>query len=358
MRLAARSYKIRIGTTAAVLVGAMVARYGDRCVWLTESNVARRVLPSLARQLRARGLNLPVPWVLPAGEAAKQIGVWRRLQTGFLRSGVERGNVVVALGGGSLTDLAGFAAATYMRGVDWIAIPTTLLGMVDAAIGGKVGVNLGRRKNIVGAFHQPREVLAATDLLQTLPHAERRNGLAEVVKYAMIADRRLFESMERHPDSIGRPDGPADAALVGRCCRIKSRVVADDEREAGARAALNFGHTVAHALEANDRHLRHGEAVGLGMLVACQLAEDLGIAREPLVPRLSALLGALGLPRCAPRQLSAARLLGAMRSDKKTVRGRARFVLTPQIGRVLVGQPVDDAAIRSALGLILRRRRP
>ncbi|MFQ5600563.1 MAG: 3-dehydroquinate synthase family protein, partial [Candidatus Krumholzibacteriia bacterium] len=210
-------------------------------------------------------------------------------------------------------------------------------------------------KTAIGAFHQPRAVLIGTDFLRSLPERQRRNGLGEVVKYAMIADRRLFLDLERgRPDLLGRHPA-ADARLVARCCRIKARIVEADVREQGVRAALNFGHTLGHALEGDGRSgLAHGEAVGLGMLVACALAEELGVAREPLRERLQALLQRLGLPVRARRRTSLGTLRRAWRRDKKALQGLPRFVLTPRIGTVSMGHRIDEEHLERSLSVVLQ----
>jgi len=273
----------------------------------------------------------------------------------MLQRNLGRDGRIVALGGGVVTDLAGLAAATYMRGISWIAAPTSLLGMVDAAVGGKVAVNLLRTKNAVGCFHQPEAVLVGTDFLRSRPEEERRNGLAEIVKYAMIADRRLFTALERcEAPRLGRSPED-DVELVSRCCRIKARTVERDPFELGPRAALNFGHTVGHALEARDG-LRHGEAVAVGMRVACALAENRRLAREPLQEPLEALLCRLGLPTRAALPVSVASLRRFLRRDKKSRDGALRFVLTPRIGRVSIGHVVSETELEEAFQVIAPRR--
>jgi 3-dehydroquinate synthase len=353
LQLAGNDCAIRAHTQAAALIAPWVRAHGERCLFVTDANVRRRVWPHLIAALRVRKCVLAEPIVVPAGEASKSVRVWHWLHRQLLARGADRGSIVVAVGGGVVTDLAGFAAATYMRGIDWVAVPTTLLGMVDAAVGGKVGLDVHRRKNLVGAFHQPRAVLIGTDVLRTLPLRERRGGLAEVVKYAMIADRPLFFELRRAAARLLVAAPRRDATLVARCAGIKADIVAADEREHGDRARLNFGHTLGHALEACSG-LSHGEAVGLGMLAACGLAEDVHLAEEPLVPQLDALLAALGLPRRAPRGVRSACVLAALRADKKSERGRPRFVLTPRIGRALVKQPIEPDQIEVALRRIVR----
>jgi 3-dehydroquinate synthase len=354
VRLGDESYDVLIDRAAAPLMARWLVR--DKRVWVgvTDARVQKHVWSGLARRLRALRIEVPEPIVIAEGEPAKTLSTWMRLQSQLLRRGLDRTSLVVAVGGGVVTDVTGFAAATYLRGIDWLAVPTTLLGMVDASVGGKVGANLLRTKNAVGAFHQPRGVLIGTDALATLAVRERRSGLGEVVKYAMIADRALFRQLERGAaDRMGR-DPAADARLVARCCRIKACFVEQDAREHGSRAALNFGHTLGHALEGDGRHgLTHGEAVGLGMLADCALAEDLGVAREPQLERLRNLLHRLALPVRAPRRPALSRLRQAWRRDKKARRGRVRFVLTPRIGEVSIGHAVDDRRIAAALETVL-----
>jgi len=353
VRLGPRSYTVRVAPRGDRLLANWLLRRRDPWVVVTDAGVRRHVWPRLALALRDAGLAVPEPIVVPAGEPSKSLRTLQRLQAEMLRRELDRTTCVVALGGGVVGDLAGFAAATYLRGVDWIAVPTTLLAMVDASIGGKVGVNVLGTKNASGAFHQPRAVLVGTEFLRTLPQRERASGLAEVVKYAMIADRRLFGVLERGAAAWRRSRPAADARLVARCCRIKVRFVESDERESGLRAALNFGHTLGHALEGDGRRgLRHGEAVGLGMRVACALGEALGVAREPQQDRLAALLRVLGLPLHAPRTIPAATLRGAWRRDKKARGGTPRLVLTPQIGAVSVDYRVPEDLILQALHVI------
>ncbi len=346
-------YAVRIDTSVAAALARLMRTRSRRFAIITEPLVQRLWWPHLARSLRVAGIGVEPPVVVPAGENAKSLRVLERVLHTLLRRGLDRTSCIIALGGGAVTDLAGFAAATYMRGIDWVAVPTTLLGMVDAALGGKVGTNLRRTKNAVGAFHPPLVVLVGTEFLRTLPQRERRSGLGEVVKYAMIADRGLFEQLEHSaPARFGRTP-EADAKLVARCCRIKARFVCQDPREHGVRAALNFGHTVAHALEAEtSSRLAHGEAVGLGMLAACSIAEEIGVAREPMRPRLQAVLARLGLPTHWRRRPQRASLRNFLARDKKASAGTLRFVLTPRIGSVSVGHAVSAEVLERALATL------
>lgn len=356
VRLGAHAYPVLVDRDPGALLARWLQRQARPWIAITERRVQRHVWRRIVPVLREAGLDLRDPILVSEGEAAKTLGSWQAVQRALLRAGLGRDALVVAVGGGVVTDVAGFAAATYLRGVDWVALPTSLLGMVDAAVGGKVGANLLGTKNAVGAFHQPRAVLVGTQALATLPARERRGGLGEIVKYAMIADRALFRTLERGgADRMGR-DAEGDARLVARCCRIKARFVEADAREHGARAALNFGHTLGHALEGDGRHgLSHGEAVGLGMLAACWLAERLGVAREPQLERLRALLQRLGLPTRAPWRPPRARLRRAWNRDKKARDGRPRFVLTPRIGSFSLGHVVDEDAIVAAVETVLPR---
>lgn len=346
--LAARSYSVTISPRGADLVARTLARLQRRWVVVTDRQVAGCVWREIERALARRGIDAPPPLLVPAGEQAKSLATLERVVTAMLRRGLDRESVVIALGGGSVSDLAGFAAATYMRGIDWIAVPTTLLAMVDASIGGKTAVDVDATKNIVGAFHQPIAVLAGTDFLRTLPARERRSGMGEVVKYAMIADRNLFALLEKSRTSWKKPRPTADAHLVRRCVRIKSRYVAADERESGARAALNFGHTLGHVLERRGGWT-HGEAVALGMLAACDLAVELKIASPEVRARLKCLLDGLGLPTQVQRVPAPAVVRRLLRRDKKARDGAPRFVLTPAIGTVSVGHRVPEASVLRAM---------
>lgn len=355
--LGERSYPVWIAAAGADFVAGRLARLERPWCVLTDTEVARHVWSRIDRSLRRRGVLAVRPIVVPSGERSKSLQRFAQLQRALLQRGAGRDTCLVVIGGGMVGDLGGFVAATFHRGIDWVAVPTTLLSMVDASVGGKTAVDVAGIKNAVGAFHQPRAVWIATEFLRTLPPRQRRSGLAEVVKYAMIRDRRLFERLESRAHSWRRPHAQHDADLVARCVRIKAQVVAADEREAGVRAQLNFGHTIGHALEGDGRRgLLHGEAVGLGMIVACSLAERLGVAREPQHRRLVALLDALGLPvRPAPLP-STASLRRAWRRDKKAVGGVPRFVLTPRIGAASVGHRIPEEDVLSALRAISEPR--
>jgi 3-dehydroquinate synthase len=294
----------------------------------------------------------------PAGESSKSREQWCRLTDALLERGFGRDSAIVALGGGVTGDLAGFVAATYMRGVPYIQAPTTLLAMLDASVGGKTGVDTPEGKNLVGAFHPPVAVIADPRVLRSLPEREYRSGLAEAVKHGLIADRDYFEWMEREVAALLARDEAVLTRLVRGSVAIKAAVVSGDEREAGRRAILNAGHTVAHALErATGYGLPHGEAVALGLVSECELAERLEVATEGLRGRVAGLLARLGLPVRLAAPLPPERLLAAMGSDKKNRAREVRFALPTSLGRMDEGEgwtrAAPEAAVRKALDAIV-----
>jgi len=279
---------------------------------------------------------------VPAGENHKSQETLYQLYTTFLDSGVDRSSTVVALGGGVVLDLAGFAAATYMRGIRWAALPTTLLAVVDASLGGKVGINLAEGKNLIGAFHPPGVVLADLSTLATLPEVEARTGLAEMIKAALIGDADLFTSMESGPTWIGR-------SWIHRAIQLKLTIVDEDPQESGRREALNLGHTFAHALEAASRYrLPHGQAVAIGLLGATRLASALDRCESTLEDRVQELLLRFGLP-VRFSGLDTDRILDAMKQDKKRKQGRSRFVIPIRPGQVESGIEAPEALIREVV---------
>lgn len=302
------------------------------------------------------------PWTgaaltFPPGEASKTRDEWARLTDAMLADGYGRDAGIVALGGGVAGDLAGFVAATYMRGLPYVQAPTSLLAMLDASVGGKTGVDTPQGKNLIGAFHPPTAVLADPRALRTLPEREYRGGMAEAVKHGLIADAAYFAWMEREVDALLARDEAALTRLVRRSVEIKAEVVSGDEREAGRRAILNAGHTVAHALEhATAYGLPHGEAVALGLVAECALAEALDVAPAGLGERVAALLRRLGLPVRLAAPLAAERLVGAMASDKKNRGARVRFALPNALGAMDPGErwtrEAAEPAIRRALQAI------
>jgi len=305
---------------------------------VTDVNVAKFHADHVQDSLR-RSQYTPGLLSIPAGESSKTLDTITGLWRGFLEAGLDRRSTVVALGGGVVGDLAGFAAATFMRGVDWVAVPTTLLSMVDASLGGKTGFDLPEGKNLIGSFHPPRLVMADPQVLSTLPEPELRSGLAEVVKHGIIADPDLFEICARGFEVVLN-DLPQ---IVRRAMAVKIRIIEDDPYEKGSRASLNLGHTVGHAVESvSGYRLRHGEAVAIGMVAEARLAEYLSIAGKGLSARIAEALSALGLPIQIPKDLSKEKLIHAMRFDKKKAAGSVRFALPVEIGRVQVNVEVKD----------------
>jgi len=304
----------------------------------------------------------PLGWseevlTFPAGERSKNRESWGRLTDALLERQYGRDSGIAALGGGVAGDLVGFVAATYLRGVPYVQVPTTLLAMVDASIGGKTGVNTAAGKNLVGAFYPPTAVLADPGVLLTLPDDVYRGGLAETVKHGVIADREYFEWIEQHAEALIERDLVALHHLVRRSVEIKASVVSADERESGRRAILNAGHTVAHALEqASGYQLPHGDAVALGLVVESLLAEQLGVAPSGVHRRIVSLLSRLGLPIRQRRPLDPELLLSAMKGDKKNRLGAIHFALIAELGRTHYDEgwtmPVMSTSIAPALNAI------
>jgi 3-dehydroquinate synthase len=356
--LGARSYSILIGPGLLARLGAecRALGLGARCAVITDSNVAPLLAEKAEASLRAAGFE-PVRVVVEAGEKSKNMQRVEECYDQLAAHRLERKSFVVALGGGVVGDLAGFVAATYLRGVAFVQVPTTLLAQVDSSVGGKVGVNLAAGKNLVGAFHQPRLVLCDLDSLATLPEREFRAGLAEVIKYGVIYDAAFFRRLERELPQILARDSGKLAAVVARCCEIKADVVGQDETETGLRAILNFGHTIGHAIEAVSGYGKflHGEAISIGMVAAARLsAEVLGI-RAHDVERLRALLVAAGLPEAMSLDARRrARIIEAMKLDKKVSGGEIKFVLAREIGKVEFGQKVASTQVEAVLESIAK----
>jgi len=341
--------------------GALVARLGDCTgVYILSSP---RVWKLWGRKVSAGFRGGPVRGVIlfDDRETAKRIATVEKIARALVRAGADRRCILVAVGGGVVGDVAGFVAATYLRGVRLVHLPTTLLAQVDSSIGGKTGVDLPEGKNLLGAFYPPNLVIADPVVLQTLPHRELRSGLYEVVKYGVIADRRLFEFLERHMPALLRRDAKALAWVIERSLRIKARVVSKDERESGLRQILNFGHTLGHTLEAATgyRLFAHGEAIGWGMMAATLLGVARGRTGEQDSARIIRLIASVGpLPSLAGVRAGHLRKLVA--ADKKTVGGRPRWVLPAGIGKVVWGQEIPWRTVRrtfEALPAIAARAR-
>ena len=330
---------------------AIAARWPDRLlVVVSDARVARLHARAFARRLAGGGRRV-VLLTVPAGERSKTRETKARLEDSLAGSGAGRDTLIVAVGGGVTGDLAGFLAATWHRGVPVVQIPTTLLAMVDAGLGGKTGVDVPAGKNLIGAFHQPAVLWADTDLLATLPDRDFRCGLAEAVKTAAALDAALFRDLERDAGRLVRRQGPAVEEVVHRCLRLKARVVARDPFDAGPRAALNFGHTIAHAVEAaSGWRIPHGEAVAIGVAAESRLAvRRIGLPASDAL-RIEALLQRLGLPTRAPRGLDRRAVARHARADKKTRGGVVRCALPVRLGRFPPGPDLTvPVAIRRDL---------
>ena len=327
--------------------GELCAPHAGRAVIITQPVIARRYAATVVDALGAAGIAASVE-TFPAGERFKTLATVARLYRALYDARADRKTRIIALGGGVVGDVAGFVAATYARGLPLVQIPTTLLAMVDSSVGGKTGVDFAQGKNLIGAFYQPRAVLVDPDVLATLPAREVRSGLAEVVKYGAIRDPALLDFL--------RPplDGEAFATIIERSCQIKAKVVERDEREeTGARAVLNFGHTVGHALEAatDYRRFRHGEAVAVGMVAAACIGEVAGITRGEARTRLVDTLRSLGLPVALPAALDVEAILGLLSLDKKAEAGRVRWVLLRALGDVAPPTLLKDEVVRAGLAL-------
>jgi len=353
VELGNRSYKILIGEGLIANAGALIAdvKPRARAAIVTDEHVAAHWLAPLRESLVAAGLE-PSVVICPPGETTKSYAEFARVSDALIGARIERRDVVVALGGGVIGDLAGYCAAALRRGVDYVQIPTTLLAQVDSSVGGKTAINSPLGKNLVGAFHQPILVLADSAALKTLPQRELIAGYAEVVKYGLIDDRVFFEWLERYgPEVLG--GGPARAEAIRASCAAKARVVASDETEQGARALLNLGHTFGHALEALAHYdadkLVHGEGVAVGLACAFRFSRALGLCPGQDVGRVEQHLRVVGLPTRIQdlSRLSAdpATILDAMRQDKKVERGRLTFILARGIGESFVAKDVDEADV-------------
>src|SRR6266852_1561636 len=334
VKLGARSYRILVGAGLLSQAGPELSRLGvgRKLALITDPVIHGLHGEVVTRSLAGAGFDVTTV-MLPEGERAKTLAVAERTWDRLLESGLDRGSAVVALGGGAVGDLAGFVAATYMRGMHFVQLPTTLLAQVDASIGGKTAIDHPRAKNLIGAFHQPRLVLADTGALQTLPEREYRSGLAEVIKHGIVLDATYFDEVERDAAALMKREPATLERIIAGSCRLKASVVERDEHEAELRHVLNYGHTIGHAIEAVTDFTRfaHGEAVSLGMAAEAGIAERLALAAPETRARQLRLLEAVGLPVRgvgAPPE----RVVEAIARDKKAKDGRVPFVLAPEIG--------------------------
>jgi 3-dehydroquinate synthase len=346
--LGQRSYPIHIGTDLigrAELYRPYLA--GGSAAIVTNDVVAPLYLSRLKQGLQAARLT---EIVVPDGEQTKS---WQVLETIFdalLRARCGRDTLLVALGGGVVGDLAGFAAAVYQRGIPFLQVPTTLLAQVDSSVGGKTAINHARGKNMIGAFHQPLAVISDVSTLDTLPDRELRAGLAEVIKHALALDLAFVDWLEQNIQKLLQREREALTHAVKRCCELKAGIVAADEREAGVRALLNFGHTFGHAIEAGTGYGNwlHGEAISAGMVMAAELSLLLNLIGKPEVARVRSLFSKAGLPTAGPA-LAPERLMELMAGDKKAAQGKLRFVVLEALGRAALRGGVEEGQIRAAI---------
>jgi len=354
--LGARAYQIFIGRGLIDSLGKAIKtlRPAARCAVLTDSTVARQHLAAALASLAAAGIET-ARIVVPPGEGSKSYAAFETVCEAIIAARIERGDLVIALGGGVIGDLAGFAAACVRRGLDFVQVPTTLLAQVDSSVGGKTGINSPQGKNLIGAFHQPILVVADTALLDTLPAREFRAGYAEVAKYGLIGDAAFFSWLEANWQDVFA-GGPSREHAIAVCCRAKAAIVARDERETAERALLNLGHTFGHALEAAcgfSERLLHGEAVALGMALAFEFSARKGLIAEADAARAAAHLAAVGLPTHLSEVSGGVPgvdvLMELIAQDKKVKRGKLTFILLRGVGQAFVENNVDAAEVRAFL---------
>jgi 3-dehydroquinate synthase len=354
--LGSHSYTIVVEAGALASVGQRLRALGvgRRAALVTDAAVMRLGYDAPVRNgLEAAGLAVTLIEV-PEGEAAKTLAVAEQCWDRLLAAGLDRTSTVLGLGGGAVGDLAGFVAATYMRGMNFVTLPTTVLAQVDASIGGKTAIDHPRAKNLIGSFHQPRLVVVDPGVVRTLPEREFRSGLAEIVKHGIVLERAYFEEVERDAAPLLARELPVLERVIGGSCRLKAGVIErDPEEKSELRFALNYGHTIGHALEAATRYARwtHGEAVSLGIVAEARLACRLKVGSEALAARQERLLAAVGLPIRA-EQVDAEAVLGAILHDKKARDGRVPFVLAPELGRFRVVYDVPPDDVRAALRVL------
>ncbi len=344
------SYEVHIGAGLLDRASEIIrtAAPAHRYAIISDENVAPLYAARVRNALGGKGAEL---FTIPSGESQKTREQWAHLTDALLASGFGRDSAILALGGGVIGDLAGFVAATYMRGIPFVQLPTTLLGMIDASIGGKTGVDTAAGKNLVGAFHRPRAVIADPSVLATLPPNHLRAGLAEAIKHGAIADAGYYASIDDAlPSLLASPGDEAMHALILRSVEIKASIVMQDEREGGIRRTLNFGHTLGHAIESESGYrLLHGEAIAIGMVLESHLGERLGVTAPGTARRVRDVVLRAGLPGAMPRNLDPTRVLAATRGDKKAREGVVEYALIAEIGRAIAGVRAADDAVLAVL---------
>ena len=352
VNLGERSYKINISSGFDHLTEKIKAfNLGSKVLIVTDSNVDRFYAQDCIAILSKAGLEIS-KFVFPAGEANKNLNTVKDIYQACMENKFERQDTIIALGGGVVGDIAGFATATYLRGINFIQLPTSLIAQCDSSVGGKTGVDFEGGKNLVGAFYQPKAVYINVNALQTLPEREYISGLAEVVKHAIVRDKHFFEFIEQNAGKILLRDSEVLEHVVGINCSIKARVVESDEKENNLRAILNFGHTIGHAIESVLKFsLLHGECVALGMVAACHIASKIEIMEKREANRVLSLLETLKLPvKCGNLDIEAVNK--QMAYDKKNTAGKNNFILPKRIGEVVSLSDVEEEIIREAIGIL------
>lgn len=346
-----RSYPIFIKDGIIENVGADLAsrNIASRFAVIADDYVASLYGSTLMSSLEDAGIKAEL-LTFPRGEASKNLQVFGELSSKLARMGLDRSSGLIALGGGVTGDLTGFLASSYMRGVPFVQVPTTLLSQVDSSVGGKTGVDIPEGKNLVGAFYQPKAVYIDTAVLTTLPVAELLGGIAEVIKYGVIRDFDFYVFLERNLDAILALHPAIIEEMIYICCRIKAEVVAEDEREADVRRILNFGHTIGHAVEAASNFaLIHGHAVAIGMVAALRLSVASGLCKRKEAGRVATLIHAFGLPTEIPQEMDRAAIKAFIKTDKKSIGGSVFYVLPTAIGKVIISNEVTDEQVDSVL---------
>jgi 3-dehydroquinate synthase len=345
------SYEIRIGTSILDRMILLIAKNHKAAhyVIITDTHVNRLYGQKLQNAMSEAGHHVSTIEI-PAGESAKNMATVMDTARSLLDLGADRGTVLIALGGGVVGDLTGFVASVYMRSIPYIQVPTTLVGQVDSSIGGKTAVDLPQGKNLLGTFHQPSAVFVDLDFLETLPQKEYENGLAEIIKYGIIEDDKMFTLLEENMDAIQSRNPAYLPKIIETCCRIKKSIVEIDEREQGLRRILNFGHTVGHALEAVSEYaLSHGEGVALGMIAAARLSAKMHYLADDDLSRIESVIGKAGLPTRIPHAFAPQTVIGRLKTDKKKKDGVIHFVLIKKIGMPFVNGGIPDEMINTVL---------
>ncbi|MCY3741694.1 MAG: 3-dehydroquinate synthase [Candidatus Poribacteria bacterium] len=352
VELGDNSYPIIIGGALLNRVGELLTSHtkSQKVLIVSDSFVKSQYMPAVHQSLKNAGFDVSTIEA-PAGEESKSLAQFSRIQDSLIAHQLDRGSTLIALGGGVIGDLGGFAAAVYMRGISYVQIPTTLQAQVDASVGGKTAINHPKGKNLIGAFHQPKLVLIDVDTLRTLPQRDIRSGLIEVIKMGVIRDEPLFEMVEEKLDAILNLEDTTLIEMIASACVNKAEVVAKDEKESGLRMVLNYGHTFGHALETLTHYnrYRHGEAVSIGMNCAAQLAVNLRMFSETDFQRQRTLLNRAKLPLTFPPDLTPEAICDAMYLDKKTLGGKLRLILPTRIGEVVIRNDVDDQHVLEAI---------